>query len=60
MSSPMRGGRPALTAYLSWEGSDEFAHTPVDAFELIDPEKVQLLGETALLSLTVLSRENEY
>lgn len=54
------GGRSALTAYLSWDGSDRMAHTPADTFETIDAEKLQKVGQTTLLALTVLSREVDY
>ena len=54
------GGRSALTAYVSWDGSDRTAHTVEDTFEAIDPEKLEQVGQTTLLVLTVLSREAEY
>jgi len=54
------GNRPGPTLYLSWDGSDALAHTPQDTFESIDPEKLRQSGETALLSLLVLSRETNY
>jgi len=54
------GERSALTAYVSWDGSDRTAHTPEDIFEAIDPQKLEQVGQTALLALTVLSREVEY
>jgi hypothetical protein len=54
------GGRSALTAYVSWDGSDRTAHTPEDTFEAIDPEKLEQVGQTTLLALTVLSREVDY
>jgi len=54
------GGRAMLTAYVSWDGSDQTAHTPEDTFEAIDPEKLEQAGQTTLLALTVLSRELEY
>ena len=54
------GGRSALTAYVSWDGSDRTAHTPEDTFEAIDPEKLEQVGQTTLLTLTVLSRDVEY
>jgi peptide/nickel transport system permease protein len=52
--------RKALTAYVGWSGSDEFARTPYDTFERIDPEKVQALGETTTLVITVVTRETDY
>jgi len=54
------GGRSALTAYVSWDGSDRTAHTPEDTFEAIDPQKLEQVGEATLLVLTVLSREVKY
>jgi len=57
---PSLGGRSALSAYVSWDGSDRTAHTPRDTFETIDPAKLKQTGETTMLVLTVLSRETEY
>jgi len=57
---PGFGGRSALTAYVSWDGSDQTAHTPEDTFEAIDPQKLERVGQTTLLALTVLSREVDY
>ncbi|MGC9356725.1 MAG: ABC transporter permease subunit [Anaerolineae bacterium] len=57
---PGFGGREALTTYISWDGSDERAHTPRDTIEIIDPAKIQQVGETVTLTLSVLSREAEY
>jgi peptide/nickel transport system permease protein len=54
------GGRDALTAYVSWNGSDQYVGTVADAPEIIDPDKLQELGETTTLVVTVLSREIEY
>lgn len=59
-AGPGYGGRSALTAYVSWDGSDRTAHTPEDTFEAIDRQKLEQVGETTLLALTVLSREWEY
>ena len=59
-AAPGFGERSALTAYLSWDGSDQAAHTPEDTFEAIDPEKLEEVGQTTLLALTVLSREVDY
>lgn len=58
--SPGFGDRPGLTLFLSWDGSDTLAHTPLDSFERIEPEKLRQAGETTLLSLFVLSRESTY
>jgi hypothetical protein len=57
---PSYGGRSALTAHVSWDGSDQTAHTIEDTFEAIDPKKLEQVGQTTLLALTVLSRELEY
>ncbi len=54
------GERTALTTYISWDGSDQYAHTPLDTFDNIDPVKLKLSGQTTLLVTTVLSREPEY
>ena len=54
------GGREALTAYVSWDGSDQYTSTPLDMVEKIDIEKLQEVGETTTLVLTVISREIEY
>jgi Peptidase family M28 len=54
------GGRSALTAYVSWNGSDRTAHTPQDDYKSVDSAKIKATGETTLLALTVLSREVNY
>jgi len=54
------GGRTAITAYVSWDGSDRYAHTPEDTFENIDPEILKKTGQTTMLVLNVLSRETAY
>ena len=54
------GGREALTAYVSWDGSDAYAGTPLDMVDKIDLEKLQELGETTTLVVTVISRETDY
>jgi len=54
------GGRSATTLSLSWDGSDAKAHTTQDAPESIDPNKVERLGRSALLTLLILSRETVY
>jgi microcompartment protein CcmK/EutM len=41
---PPRGGRSALTAVVSWEGSDALAHTALDTVQLLDPAKVEDAG----------------
>jgi hypothetical protein len=54
------GGRSALSAYLSWDGSDVLAHTPRDTVENIEPASLKKAGQTAALLVTILSREIEY
>ena len=58
--APGFGERKALTLTLSWDGSDEFAHTPYDSIELIDPQVLQAIGRPAFLTILVLSRETDY
>jgi ABC-type dipeptide/oligopeptide/nickel transport system permease component len=57
---PESRNESALPIYVSWDGSDRVAHTPEDTVEAIDPEKLEAVGQTTLLTLTVLSREVEY
>ena len=45
---------------LTWEGSGETAHTPLDAIEGIDSEKLYDTGRMASLALMVLCREQNY
>ena len=59
-AAPGFGERSALTVYVSWDGSDRTAHTPEDTFEAIDAKKLEQVGQTTLLALTVLSREMNY
>jgi hypothetical protein len=54
------GGRTALTAYISWDGSNQFAHTPMDNIESIDIDKLNKSGQLNALVLSVLSRETDY
>jgi peptide/nickel transport system permease protein len=54
------GGRSALTVYLSWDGSDQNAHTSADTIDQIDPRKLEKAGRTTLLGLFVLGREVNY
>ena len=54
------GGRSATTLVLSWDGSDETAHTPLDTPDAIDALKLEKLGRSALLTLIILSRETVY
>jgi hypothetical protein len=57
---PETRSESALPLCVSWDGSDRIAHTVEDTFEAIDSEKVEQVGQTTLLALTVLSREVEY
>ncbi len=57
---PESRSESALPIYVSWDGSDQTAHTAWDTFEAIDPDKLDQVGQTTLLVLTVLSREVEY
>jgi ABC-type dipeptide/oligopeptide/nickel transport system permease component len=54
------GDRAALSAFISWDGSDEQAHLPSDNLANLEPEEMESLGKTLALVLTVLSREAEY
>lgn len=54
---PGFGDRSALTAYVSWDGSDRLAHTPQDDLAHIDSDRLGQVGRTTLLTLLVLSRE---
>jgi hypothetical protein len=57
---PDTGSQSALPIYISWDGSDRKSHTTLDTFEVIDPEKLEQVGQMTLLAVTVLSREVEY
>ena len=57
---PDSRSQSALPLYVSWDGSDRLAHTAEDTFEAIDPKRLEQVGQTTLLMLTVLSREVEY
>ena len=54
------GGRSAMTAFVSWDGSDQYAHTAQDTLEQIKEDELQQIGETTALVLTLLGRETEY
>ncbi len=54
------GERSAMTIGLSWDGSDQDVHTPRDTPEAIDPQKLEMLGRSATLTLLILSRETVY
>jgi Zn-dependent M28 family amino/carboxypeptidase len=58
--TPGFGDRRAMTLSISWDGSDDLAHTPRDVPELIDPQKLTRVGRTTLLTLMVLCRETDY
>jgi hypothetical protein len=53
------GGRSALSAYVSWDGSDQGVHTRLDSIEAIDPEKLRQSGQTTLLAVSVLSQSTK-
>ena len=57
---PGFGGRKGLSLDISWDGSDRLAFTPQDNFESIDPAKLEQIGRTTLLGLTMLTRETNY
>ncbi len=59
-TKPILGGRDAMTLALSWDGSDDMAHTPKDNASLMDPNKLRSIGRPAYLTLLVLCRETEY
>jgi len=46
--------------FLTWDGSNDMAHTPGDNVENIDSEKLSKTGRTTALALMVLSREQNY
>jgi hypothetical protein len=50
----------ALPIYVSYDGSDQTAHTPADTIQSIESDKLKEVGQATLLTLTVLSREVEY
>jgi hypothetical protein len=54
------GDRSALTLVVSWDGSDALAHTPRDVPSIIDPDKLEQVGRSSLLTLMVLARETTY
>jgi ABC-type dipeptide/oligopeptide/nickel transport system permease subunit len=54
------GGRDAMTLSLSWDGSDDLAHTPEDTASTLDPAKLRDIGRPAYLTLLILCRETEY
>jgi hypothetical protein len=54
------GGRTALSAYLSWDGSDEYSHTVLDSADKLDARKLERLGRLVTLTVMVLTRETTY
>jgi hypothetical protein len=54
------GGRDALSLFVSWDGSDRTAHTPADTLAMIVPDKLRQVGQSAMLTLSVLARELDY
>lgn len=54
------GDRTALTLSLSWDGSDDLAHTTADTPKIIDPHKLYDVGSVTSLVLFYLSRETNY
>ena len=54
------GDRRAMTLSISWDGSDDLAHTSRDVPGLIDPQKLARVGRTTLLTLFMLCRESDY
>lgn len=58
--APGFGDRRALTLSISWDGSDDLAHTQIDMPQLIDPQKLTSVGRATLLTLMVLCREPDY
>jgi hypothetical protein len=58
--APGFGGREAMSLAISWDGSDDLAHTPRDTYAIIDPEKLADVGRSTLLTLFMLCRETDY
>ena len=52
--------RDMPTLFLSWDGSDQNAHTLKDTLKSIDPQKLKKSGQLLILILLVLSREMNY
>jgi ABC-type dipeptide/oligopeptide/nickel transport system permease subunit len=52
--------REAPSLYISWDGSDDSAHTLLDTLENIDPQKLRKSGRLLTLISLILSRENNY
>jgi hypothetical protein len=49
-----------MTLSISWDGSDDLAHTPRDVPEIIDQQKLTRVGRSTLLTLMMLCRESDY
>ncbi|MEJ2598813.1 MAG: ABC transporter permease subunit [Anaerolineales bacterium] len=60
MTLPAYAGRSALSLYVSWNGSDQTAHTTLDTPQTIDLQKLEKSGRATLLTLFVVSRETNY
>ena len=54
------GNRTALTIFVGWDGADEYAHTPYDTIAVIEPDKLEQLGQTSALAIQILSNEVDY
>lgn len=54
------GSNTAVSAMVSWDGSDHLAHTVLDTPQIIDVEKIQKVGELMTLAVTMLGREIDY
>jgi len=52
--------RSAPSLYINWDGSDDTAHTLMDTFENIDPNKLKKTGRLLTLISLILSRETNY
>lgn len=57
---PTASPREAPSLYISWDGSDQNAHTVRDVIENIDPKKLKKSGRLLTLISLILSRENNY
>ncbi len=58
--APGFGDRRGMTLSISWDGSDDLAHTPRDVPEIIDQQKLTRVGRSTLLTLMMLCRESDY
>ncbi len=45
---------------LSWDGADEYVHTPQDTYETIDPDKIGAVGRLTTLSVMMLATDPSY